>query len=107
MTRGKWFRWALQSLVLAALILLLARNTAGSLAWGVAALAPGLLLLGWSASGQPTRTRYATRFLIADAALLGVYTVIWDEPVLHILGTLLFVFALLLLALGTRKKEAA
>ena len=105
MRRGKWIQWAAVSLAVSGLAVWRFVPVTGIRAWIVAAYAPVLLLLSRSAGGQPVRMRYAVRLLLTSDLLLGFFFVTQGDSVFHIVYTLLYSLALLLMAAGSETRS--
>ena len=59
-----------------------------------------LLLMSYSAGGQPVRVRFAARLFLISETILGVYMLMYNEPALHILSVLMFDTALLMISVN-------
>ena len=106
MSRGKWIQWGVVSAALAASIILFYARSHGAAGWAVAAYAPVLLLMVFSCRNQPTRIRVnAILFLVSDL-LLGLYTALLKDPMIHVVYMFLFYLALLLLTLAPARSSS-
>ena len=102
-SRASLAQWAVLSVLVAGLVILVSVPEMGSLGWGAAICVPVFLLMAYCTDGQSLRTRYAAGFLLVSDLLLGAYLFVWNMPLAHVLYTALLSIALMLLALG--KKE--
>ena len=98
---GKWIQWAVVSLALAVLIILFYVPAHGIMGWGVAAYAPVLLLMAFSSGKQPIRVRVSAMMFLTSDLLLGLYSTLLNDPMIHVVYMLLFYLALLLLTLSS------
>ena len=99
MNQQKWAGWAVLSAVTAAFIVLFFLQKHGAPVLAVAVYAPVLLLTAFSAAGQRIRLRLSTALFLLSDMLLGLFIVVGRHPVNHAMYMLLFVLALLILAL--------
>lgn len=100
MPRKMWIQWAAVSAIASVLIVLAFIRKIGPLAWGAALYVDVLLLMSYSAGGQPVRVRFAARLFLISETILGVYMLMYGEPVLHILSVLMFDTALLMISVN-------
>ena len=100
MPRKMWIQWAAVSAIASALIVFAFIREIGPLAWGAALYVVVLLLMSYSAGGQPVRVRFAARLFLISETVLGVYMLMYSEPALHILSVLMFDTALLMLSVN-------
>ncbi len=100
MPRKMWIQWAAVSAIASALIVFAFIREIGPLAWGAALYVVVLLLMSYSAGGQPVRVRFAARLFLISETILGVYMLMYSEPALHILSVLMFDTALLMLSVN-------
>ena len=71
--------------------------------WGVAAYAPVLLLMAFSSGKQPIRVRVSAMMFLTSDLLLGLYSTLLKDPMIHVVYMLLFYLALLLLTLSSSR----
>ena len=100
MPRKMWIQWAAVSVIASALIVFAFIHEIGPLAWGAALYVVVLLLMSYSAGGQPVRVRFAARLFLISETILGVYMLMYNEPALHILSVLMFDTALLMISVN-------
>ena len=101
-SRASWAQWAVLSVLVSGLVILVLVPEMGPLGWGAAVCAPVFLLMAYCTDGQDLRTRYAAGFLLASDLLLGAYLLFWNEPLAHFLHIALHSISLMLLALGKK-----
>ena len=104
MNRFRWLQWALLCVPAVAVIIIAFVPRAGAAAWGAAVFTPVLLLIFYSTSGYPFRIRYAATLLLFSDLLLGIWGTIWQEPLTHILSSVLLAASLMLLARAAGEK---
>ena len=107
MRRRKWIQWAAVSLAVSGLIAWRFVPAMGTRAWIAAAYASVLLLLSWCAGDQPAHIRYAIRLLLISDLLLGFFFLTQGDSVFHIVYSLLYSLALLLMAAGSGTQNLA
>ena len=95
-----WIQWAAVSVIADVLIVLAFIRKIGPLAWGAALYVDVLLLMSYSAGGQPVRARFAARLFLISETILGIYLLLFSEPILHILSVLMFDIALLMISVS-------
>lgn len=100
MPRKMWIQWAAVSAIASVLIVFALIHEIGPLAWGAALYVVVLLLMSYSAGGQPVRARFAARLFLISETVLGVYMIVFSEPMLHILSVLMFDIALLMISVN-------
>ena len=93
------------SLALAVLIILFYVPAHGIMGWGVAAYAPVLLLMAFSSGKQPTRVRVSAGMFLTSDLLLGLYSTLLNDPMIHVAYMFLFYLALLLLTLSSPRSS--
>ena len=103
-SRASWAQWAVLSVLVAGLDILVFVPEMGLLGWGAAICAPVFLLMAYCTDGQGLRARYAAGFLLASDLLLGAYLFVWNEPPGHFLYIALHSISLMLLALGKKSE---
>ena len=104
MSRGRWIQWAVVTLALDALIVMIGESYFGALAWGAAVYAAVLLLMMFSSGRQERRTRFAAILFLISDLLLGVYAAVLGDPMIHAAYMLLFYLAVLMLTVCGRPK---
>ena len=95
-----WIQWFTVSAIASVLIVFGLKGQIGPLAYGAALYVDVLLLMSYSAGGQPVRVRFAARLFLISEAILGIFMIGYSEPVLHILSVLMFDVALLMIAVS-------
>lgn len=100
MSRRRWVLWAVLSAAGSAAVVGLFLEKHGSPVLAVAVYAPVLLLTAFSAAGQPPRLRLSAALFLLSDLLLGLFIVAGRHPIVHAMYMLLFVLALLILALA-------
>ncbi len=100
MSKGKWIQWAVIAAIVSTVVIVGFVRRAGLYAWVAAVYAPVLLLMSFSAGGQSARIRCATKLFLLSDVLLGVFSVVYREPVVHIVYMALFYLSLLLMAVS-------
>ena len=103
--RASLARWAVLSLLVAGLIILVFVPGNGLSGWGAVICVPILLLLVYSSGTLDLRARYAAGFLLTSDLFLGAYLLFWDAPPAHILYTALLSVSLMFLALWKKGAE--
>ena len=100
MSRQRWILWAILSAAVPAILVGFFLKKHGTPVLAVAVYAPVLILTAFSAAGQPFCLRLSAALFLLSDLLLGLFIVTGRHPVIHAVYMLLFVLALLILALA-------
>ena len=106
MPRRKWILWAAVSLASVVMIILFYVPGNEPMGWVVAAYLPVLLLIAFGIGNQSLRVRVSVVLLLISDLLLGLYTTLLNDPMIHVTCTFLFYTALLILTLDPSPSPA-
>ena len=104
---GKWLQWGVVSAALVAMVILFYVPTHGAMGWAVAVYAPVLLLMVFSCGKQTIRVRVSAILFLTSDLLLGLYSALIADPMIHVVYMFLFYVALLLITISPALSSAS